>query len=64
MDRLTRDGWELIGTPIEGFAGDPLTLTIEYDEEHKARSLKTVDSHQAVSSKSQGRRTRSFIVWL
>ena len=47
MDLLTLGGWELIGTPIEGFAGDTITLQIEYDEENKVRSVKAVDSNQA-----------------
>ena len=47
MDLLTLGGWELIGTPIEGFAGDTITLQIEYDEENKVKSVKTVDSNQA-----------------
>lgn len=44
MDLLTLGGWELIGTPIEGFAGDTITLQIEYDEENKVRSVKTLDT--------------------
>ena len=47
MDLLTLGGLELIGIPIEGFAGDTITLQIEYDEENKVRSVKTVDSNQA-----------------
>ena len=47
MDLLTLGGWELIGTPIEGVAGDTITLQIEYDEENTVKSVKTVDSNQA-----------------
>ena len=61
MDRLTLGGWELIGTPIEGLAGDTMTRQIEYDEENTVRSVKTVESNQAFSLKSQGRSTISVI---
>ena len=47
MDLLTLGGWELIGTPIEGFAGDTITLQIEYDEEDKVKSVKTLAADQA-----------------
>ena len=47
MDLLTLGGWELIGTPIEGFAGDTMTRQIEYDEENKVKSVKTVESNPA-----------------
>lgn len=47
MDLLTLGGWELIGTPIEGFAGETITLQIEYDEEDKVKSVKTLDAAQA-----------------
>ncbi len=52
MALLTLGGRELIGTPIEGFAGDIITLQIEDDEEKKVRSVKPVDNHQAFSLKS------------
>ena len=47
MDLLTLGGWEIIGTPIEGFAGDTITLQIEYDEKNKVRSVKTLESQPA-----------------
>jgi len=47
MDLLTLGGWEIIGTPIEGFAGDTITLQIEYDERNKVRSVKTLESQPA-----------------
>jgi len=31
MDVLTLGGWEIIGTPIEGFTGDKREIQIEYD---------------------------------
>jgi hypothetical protein len=46
MDFLTLGGWELIGTPIEGFAGETITLQIEYDEEDKVKSVKTLNTEQ------------------
>ena len=61
MDRLTLGGWELIGTPLEGLAGDTMTRQIEYDEENTVRSVITVESNQAFSLKSQGRSTISVI---
>ena len=63
MDRLTLGGWELIGTPLEGLAGDTMTRQIEYDEENTVKSVITVESNQAFSLKSQGRSTSSVIVW-
>ena len=63
MDRLTLGGWELIGTPLEGLAGDTMTRQIEDDEENTGRSVITVESNQAFSLKSQGRSTISLIVW-
>ncbi|MYC27058.1 MAG: hypothetical protein F4X63_03555 [Nitrospira sp. SB0662_bin_26] len=47
MDLLTLGIWEVVGTPIEGFAGDTITLQIEYDEEDKVRSVKTLAAGQA-----------------
>ena len=47
MDLLTLGIWEVVGTPIEGFAGDTITLQIEYDEEDKVRNVKTLASGQA-----------------
>ena len=47
MDLLTLGVWELIGTPIEGFAGDMITLQIEYDEENKVKNVKTLNTSQA-----------------
>lgn len=47
MDLLTLGGWEIIGTPIEGFAGDTITLQIEYNEENKVTSVKTLESQPA-----------------
>ena len=62
-DRLTLGGWELIGTPLEGCAGDTMTRQLEDDEENTGRSVITVESNQAFSLKSQGRSTISLIVW-
>ena len=45
MDVLTFGLWELVGTPIEGFTGDKITLSIEYDENDKVKSLKTSPGH-------------------
>ena len=47
MDLLTLGIWEVVGTPIEGFAGKTLTLQIEYDEEDKIKSVKTLAADQA-----------------
>lgn len=45
MDVLTFGLWEIVGTPIEGFTGDKLTLFIEYDENDKVKNLKTSPGH-------------------
>lgn len=45
MDLLTLGIWELVGTPIEGFAGDEFTLSIEYDEQDKVKKLSTTEGH-------------------
>ena len=47
MDLLTLGVWEIIGTPIEGFAGDTITLQIEYDANNKVQSVKTLESTPA-----------------
>lgn len=47
MDLLTLGIWEVVGTPIEGFAGETITLQIEYDEGDKVRSVKTLAANQA-----------------
>ena len=47
MDLLTLGVWEIVGTPIEGFAGDTITLQIEYDENNKVQSVKTLESTPA-----------------
>ena len=47
MDLLTFGVWEIIGTPIEGFAGDTITLQIEYDKNNKVQSVKTLESTPA-----------------
>lgn len=39
MDLLTLGGWELIGTPVEGFIGDKKQLTVEYDKNNKIASI-------------------------
>ena len=48
MDLLTLGIWEVVGTPIEGFAGETLTLQIEYDEEDRVRSVKTLEANPAL----------------
>jgi len=47
MDLLTLGIWEVVGTPIEGFAGETLTLQIEYDEEDKVKSVKILEADSA-----------------
>lgn len=47
LDLFTLGFWEIIGTPIEGFAGDIITLQIEYDENNKVQSVKTLESTPA-----------------
>jgi hypothetical protein len=45
MDVLTLGAWELIGTPIEGFAGEKFTLTVEYDKNDKVTKVVTAPGH-------------------
>ena len=45
MDLLTLGIWEIVGTPIEGFAGDSFTLSIEYDEQDKIKKVTTSEGH-------------------
>ena len=47
MDLLTLGLWEIIGTPVEGFAGEKFTLSIAYDDEDKVTSIKTGPSAAA-----------------
>jgi hypothetical protein len=39
MDILTLGIWEIIGTPIEGFAGEKLTITITYDADDRVTKV-------------------------
>jgi hypothetical protein len=39
MDLLTLGAWEIIGTPIEGFAGEKFTITVYYDENDKVSDV-------------------------
>ena len=48
MDVLTLGAWEIIGTPIEGFAGDKFTVTIEYDKNDKVMKVSTTDGHASI----------------
>ena len=41
MDVLTLGIWEIIGTPIEGVAGETFTLSIQYDKEEKVTKVTT-----------------------
>jgi len=43
LDLLTFGGWELIGTPVEGFQGKTFTISIEYDENDKLVSVNTIN---------------------
>ena len=45
LDLLTFGGWEIIGTPVEGFQGKTETITIEYDKNNKFVSVNTVEGH-------------------
>lgn len=45
MDVLTMGIWEVVGTPIEGFAGDKFTVTVEYDKDDKVMKVSTADGH-------------------
>ena len=41
MDLLTFGIWKVIDSPIEGFAGEEFTLTIEYGTDDKLKSVAT-----------------------
>ncbi len=41
MDVLTLGIWEVVGTPIEGVAGETFTLTIQYDTDEKVTKVTT-----------------------
>ncbi len=45
MDVLTMGIWEVVGTPIEGFAGDKFTVTVEYNKDDKVMRVSTTDGH-------------------
>src|SRR5690625_1783627 len=45
MDVLTLGIWEVVGTPIEAFAGDKFTVTIEYDQDDKVIKVSTAEGH-------------------
>ena len=47
MDLLTFGGWEIIGTPVEGFQGETSRITVEYDSNNKLVSVNTVTGHIA-----------------
>ncbi len=44
MDVLTLGAWEIVGTPIEGFAGEKFSLTVEYDKDDKVTKVTTTPS--------------------
>ncbi len=48
MDLLTFGLWEIIGTPIEGFAGEEFTITIEYGSDDKIKSVATTPGKSAM----------------
>lgn len=48
MDVLTIGLWEVIGTPIEGFARDKFTVTIEYDSNDKVTHVTTADGYDSI----------------
>jgi hypothetical protein len=50
MDVLTLGAWEIIGTPIEGFAGEEFTLTIEYGADDKLKTVVTGSGKSAIGS--------------
>lgn len=45
MDLLTLGLWEVVGTPIEGFAGDEFTVSIDYDQDDKVKKVSTQPGH-------------------
>lgn len=45
MDVLTFGIWEIVGTPIEGFAGDNFTVSIEYDRADKVTKVSSQPGH-------------------
>ncbi len=54
MDLLTLGGWELIGTPIEGFQGEKHRLSITYDENQTVKSMKVVRDLTPVDDDEDG----------
>jgi len=53
LDLLTFGGWELIGTPVEGFQGKTYTISIEYDKDDKLVSVNTIQGHIKESKKEE-----------
>jgi hypothetical protein len=47
MDLLTLGLWEVVGTPIEGFAGEEFTVTVEYDKADKITKVYTSPGHSS-----------------
>ena len=47
MDVLTFGGWELIGTPIEGFAGEDFSITVTYDSAEKVIDISSAEGESA-----------------
>ena len=45
MDVLTLGLWEVVGTPIEGFAGDEFTVSVDYDQGDKVKKVNTQPGH-------------------
>ncbi|MDP1853446.1 MAG: hypothetical protein Q8L26_04525 [Candidatus Omnitrophota bacterium] len=41
MDVLTFGGWEIIGTPVEGFSSSQLQITIDFDKDDKVTKIKS-----------------------
>lgn len=50
MDVFTLGLWEILGTPIEGFAGEEYTLTVEYGPDDKLKNIVTTPGHSAMGS--------------
>lgn len=46
MDVLTLGAWKIIGTPVEGFMGETLTLSISYDEAEKVTKITSTPGTQ------------------
>jgi hypothetical protein len=47
MDVLTFGLWEVVGTPIEGFAGETFTVSLDYDRADKVTKVSTQPGHTA-----------------